>query len=63
MHFVLTFKVKNAVIELSFLTMIVPIFTKGITSKSFLLMCFLSFPAISLSVTQIMSLKQQETFE
>lgn len=36
MHFILMFKVKNAVIELGLLTVIVPIFTKGMPFKGFL---------------------------
>lgn len=42
------FKVKNAVTELSLRTMIVPVFTKGITSNCFLFTSFLLHSAISL---------------
>lgn len=42
------FKVKNAVIELSLYTMIVPIFTKGIISEGFLSVSPLPHPDINL---------------
>lgn len=60
---ILTFKVKNTVTELNLLTMIVPVFTKRIASKGFLFTYLLPHPVINLSVTQIIPLKQQETFE
>lgn len=46
----LHFKVKNAVTELSSLTMIVPIFTKGAISKGFPFTSRLLHPAINLSI-------------
>lgn len=53
MHFILIFKVKNAITELSLLTMIVPVFTKGIIPKGFSFTCLLSHLVINLSVTRI----------
>lgn len=53
MHFILIFKVKNAITELSLLTMIVPVFTKGIIPKGFSFTYLLSHLVINLSVTQI----------
>ena len=42
------FKVKNAITELSVRTMIVPVFTKGVTSKGFSFTSRLLHPAINL---------------
>lgn len=63
MHFISTFKVKNALTELNLFTMIVPTFTKEIILKGFLFTCLLLYPTINLSVTEITPLLQQETFE
>lgn len=63
MHFILTFKVKNAVTELSLLAMIVPVLTKGIILKGFSLADLLPHPATDPSATRSTLFWQQETFE